>query len=103
VTPALSIGAGAHRDADLRLRQGRRVVDAVARHRDEPPLPLQLLHDVDLLFRKYLRLDALDPELLRNRSSGRPAVSGEHDDVDAFVAKCVEGGGRRLLDGIGDA
>ena len=29
------VGAGAHRDADLRLRQRRRVVDAVAGHRDD--------------------------------------------------------------------
>ena len=29
------IGAGAHRDADLRLGQRRRVVDAVARHGDD--------------------------------------------------------------------
>ena len=36
------VGAGAHRDADVGLRQRRRVVDAVARHRDELALALQL-------------------------------------------------------------
>ena len=35
------VGAGAHRDADLRLRQRRRVVDAVAGHRDDAALVLQ--------------------------------------------------------------
>ena len=36
------VGAGAHRDADVRLRQRRRVVDAVAGHRDDAPCRLQL-------------------------------------------------------------
>ena len=35
------IGPGAHRDADLRLRQRRGVVDPVSRHGDNMPLGLQ--------------------------------------------------------------
>ena len=31
------VGAGAHRDADVGLRERRRVVDPVARHRDDAP------------------------------------------------------------------
>ena len=37
------VGAGAHRDADIGLRQRRRVVDAVAGHRDDAALALQAL------------------------------------------------------------
>jgi hypothetical protein len=35
------VGAGAHRDADVRLRERRGVVDAVAGHRDDAPLGLE--------------------------------------------------------------
>ena len=35
------VGAGAHGDADARARERGRVVDAVARHRDAPPLALR--------------------------------------------------------------
>jgi hypothetical protein len=37
------VGAGAHGDADIGLGQRRRVVDAVAGHRDDAALGLQLL------------------------------------------------------------
>ena len=43
---------GAHRDADVRLRERRRIVDAVADHRDDVPGPLQALDDADLLLRQ---------------------------------------------------
>ena len=43
------VGAGAHRDADRRFGQRRRVVDAVAGHRDDASLALQSADDVALL------------------------------------------------------
>ena len=45
------VGAGAHRDADGRLRQRRRVVDAVAGHRHQTAGPLQLRDDRALVRR----------------------------------------------------
>ena len=47
VTPALSIATsvpGAHRDADVGLRERRRVVHPVAGHRDDAALGLELAH-----------------------------------------------------------
>ena len=38
------VGAGAHRDADVGCRQGGRIVDAVARHGDDPSFALEPLH-----------------------------------------------------------
>ena len=43
------VGAGAHRDADMRLGQSRGVVDPVAGHRDDSALGLELLDHLDLL------------------------------------------------------
>ena len=54
------VGAGAHRDADVRLRQRRRVVDAVARHRDEPPFALQALHDLAFCLGQNFGIDFVD-------------------------------------------
>ncbi len=55
------VGAGdAHGDADVRLLQRRRVVDAVAGHRHDVPARLQGLHDVQLLLGLHPRVDA-DP------------------------------------------
>ena len=43
------VGAGAHRDAHLRLRQRRRIVDAVAGHGDDVTFALQLLDDISFV------------------------------------------------------
>ena len=56
------VGAGAHRDADVGLRQRRRVVDPVARHRHDAAFGLEPLDDVDLLLGQDLGLDLVDAE-----------------------------------------
>ena len=69
------VGAGAHRDADLRLRQRRRVVDAVARHGDDAALGLEPLDRVRFLIGEHLRHDLVDAELARHRLRRRAVVA----------------------------
>ncbi len=91
------VGAGAHRDADVGLRQRRRVVDAVAGHRDATPLALQALHDRRLLLRQHLGFDGVDAELARHGLGGRAAVAGQHHDAQPFgVQSANRLAGRRL-------
>ena len=61
------VRAGAHRDADVGLRQRGRVVDAVAGHRDDAPLRLQRSARRRLLLRQHLRFDLVDAELPGHR------------------------------------
>ena len=49
------VGAGAHRQAEVGLRERGGVVDAVADHRDDPALVLQPLDDVDLVGGQHAR------------------------------------------------
>lgn len=46
------VGAGPHRDADMGRGQRGGIVDAVARHRDDPAFGLQPLHDRGLVLGK---------------------------------------------------
>ena len=57
------VGAGAHGDADVGLRQRRRVVDAVAGHGHDAPFLLQALHRLGLLLRQHLGDHLVDAEL----------------------------------------
>ena len=62
------VGAGAHGDADLRLGQGRGVVDAVAGHRHHAPLGLEPPDYFALLVGQHLGPDIVDAE----RAARRP-------------------------------
>ena len=91
VTPALSMATSVPVPMampDLRLRQRRRVVDAVARHRDEPALGLEALDRVRFLIRQHLRHDVVDAETARHRLRGRAVVAGQHDDLQALGVQC---------------
>ena len=59
------VGAGAHRDADVGLGQRRRVVDAVARHRDDAAFALQPPDDRRFSVGQHLGFDLRDAELAR--------------------------------------
>ena len=55
-----NLGAAlAHRDADIGVGQGRRVIDAVADHRDDLALALEKVDQIELLLRVDPRKDAL--------------------------------------------
>ena len=68
------------------LRQCRRIVDAVAGHRDASTLALQALDNRGFLIRKNVRLDVLDSQRLGNGVGCDSVVAGQHDDVDAFTS-----------------
>ena len=94
------VGARAHRDADVRLRQRRRVVDAVAGHRDAAAGLLQLGHHRAFLVRQHLGLDVGDAEPARHRLRRGAVVAGEHDDADAFRFERGDCFSRAILNGI---
>ena len=96
------VGAGAHRDADLRARQRGRVVDAVARHRDDVPARLQPRDQLRLLPRQHLGVHLVDAESRRDRFRRRPVIAGEHHDAHAVGAQQAQRLGRRRLHGIRD-
>ena len=62
--------ADPHRDADVRLAQRRRVIDAVPRHRDHVPESLQRVHDSQFVLRRNTGEDAriahgVEPRVVR--------------------------------------
>ncbi len=99
----------AHGDADIGLLEGRRIVDAVAGHRNDTALRLQRLHDAQLVLRTGprehgRRIDRLlefrvrqlvdigaredarrlaEPQLSRNGFGGRGMIARDHLDGDA--------------------
>ena len=69
------VGRGRHRDAHLRLAQGRRVVGAVAAHADGVAVPLERLDEPELVFGKDAGIDGEIVGARRCRGSvpaGRP-------------------------------
>jgi hypothetical protein len=80
-----------------------RVVDAVAGHRHPLAARLQPLDDLRLLLRQHVGLDPIDPDRARDRFGRGAVIAGEHHHGDALTMERLNGCGRRLLDGIGDA
>src|SRR3989344_5508485 len=96
------VGAGRHRDADVRSRERRGVVDAVPRHRDDAALRLQLLNGTELILRHHLGHDLVDADLLRDEGGRTLIVAGEHHDL---YAERVQSGDRLFrfrLQRVGD-
>ncbi len=97
------IGAGAHGNADSGLGEGRRVVDAVARHRDTMSLALQRLDDRALVLRQHVRAHIVQAKLARDDRRRRLIVARQHDDAEAVGLQGSDGVARGRLDPIGDA
>ena len=98
------VRAGAHRDADGRSRERRRVVDPVARHGHHTSLRLETPHEIALAGGQHLGMDVAqwDAERVRN-SFGRGAiVARHHDDADTLAPQRLQRAARRLFDPIGD-
>jgi hypothetical protein len=95
-------GAGTHGDADIGRRQRRRVVDAVAGHRDNPAGLAQPGHDGALLIGQHLGFGVSNPELLRHGLRRGSVVTGHHDHLHALSRQCLQRLRRRGLHGIGD-
>ena len=84
------VGAGdAHRDADVGGLQRRRVVHAVAGHRDDPTVRVQRLDDPQLVLRRDAGVDARPPARLpcatrRRRASRARAPVTTRDPAGAM-------------------
>ena len=77
------VGAGADRDADIRGHERRRVVHAVADHRDALARALELLDLRRLVLRQHLGEHACRSRAPRDRLGNGPCVAGHHHDLDA--------------------
>ena len=86
------VGAGAHGQAEVGLRQRGGVVDAVADHGDRPALGLQPADDVDLVLRQHLgdHLRRCRPRAATDCGDGR-VVAGQQDRRQAEGAQLADG------------
>ena len=97
------VGAGAHRDADVGLRERGRVVDAVARHRhDVAAAPAARARPRALCSGSTSAMTSSMPSRARHRLRGRAVVAGQHHDAQPVGAQRAQRLGRRRLDRIGD-
>ena len=96
------VGARSHGDADFGRRERRRIVDAVAGHRDDPPGLLQLCDHRALLVGQHFGLDVGDAKAARDGLRRGPVVAGQHDDVDALRRQRLQRLRRRRLHRVGD-
>ena len=70
-----------HGDADIGETERRRIIDAVADHRDDMALALQLPHDVGLVGGQHVGVLAREAKPLADRAGDHGVVAGEHDGV----------------------
>ena len=87
---ARGLGAGLHGDADIGLRQRRRVIGAVAAHGDEPALGLLGADVGELVLGRRLGDEVVDAGLGGDRRGGDRIVAGHHHGLDAHGAQGVE-------------
>ena len=90
------VGAGdAHRDADVRRLQRGRVVDAVAGHRDDPPVRLERVDDAQLVLRRDAGVDGDLPHRGRARLVVERLELAAGDDARAGRGDAEVGGDPR--------
>ena len=91
---ARRLRAGLHGDADVGLRQRRRVVGAVAAHGDEPALGLLGADVAQLVLGRRLGDEVVDAGFRGDGCGGDRIVAGDHHRLDAHAAQL----GEALLD-----
>ena len=92
-----NVRAGADGDAKIRLRERRRVVDAVADHGDAMAVCLELLHHACFAARQHACDDVIDVHAFAHGLCRARVVAREHDDVDAHLLEFCNGRATRLL------
>ena len=97
---ARRLGAGVHRDPDVGLGQGRRVVGPVAGHRDHPAFALVAADQLQLLLRGRFRQEVVDARLLGDLRRGQAVVAGHHHGADPHPPQLVEARAHALLDDV---
>ena len=97
---ARRLRAGVHGDADVGLRERRRIVGAVAAHGDELALGLLVADERELVLRRRLGEEIVDAGLRRDRRRGHRVVAGDHDGADAHAAQLGEALADAALDDV---
>ena len=95
------VGAGAHRDADVGLGQGRRVVDPVADHGHDTAVGLQAL---DLASPSPPEAPRRAPARCRpgrDGRRGRSTIAGQHDHVEPAPRSAATAAARLRLQHVG--
>ena len=87
---ARRLRARLHRERDVGLRQRRRVVGAVAGHRDQAPALLVLTDQRQLRFRRRFGQEVIDAGLGGDGGRGERVVAGDHHGPDPHAAQLVE-------------
>ena len=81
------VGTGSHSYTDMSLREGRRIVYSVSRHRDYSSLSLKPFYRSGFLVRQYLADDLVYAELSGNGIGGSPVIPRKHNYADTFFMK----------------
>ena len=84
------LGAGVHRQAHVGLRQRRRVVGAVAHHRDQLAFGLLLAEVGELDLGRRFGDEIVDAGLLGDGRRGERVVAGDHDRAQAHLAQLFD-------------
>src|SRR5215216_6044485 len=95
------VGARAYGDADVSVREGRGVVDAVADHTYLLALRLQALNLVDLVGRQYLGEHTIYAEFASYGLRGAAIVAGDHGHLGAETVQLLYGLARLLPHRVG--
>ena len=82
--------SGVHRHADVGLRQRRRIVGAVAGHRDQFSLGLFFFDEPHFCFRRCLREEIVNAGFARDRRRRARVVAGDHHGANAHGAEALE-------------
>ena len=94
------IAAAPHSYAQIGRSQGRRIVDAVADHRDAVTSRLKLLHVSCLVGRQNPAAESFNPQALRQSRGRALAIARQEMHRQAFAAKSLDRCGRSRLDAI---
>ena len=89
-----------HRHADIGLGERRRVIGAVAAHRDQLALRLLVADQAQLLLRRRLGEKIVNAGFGRDRRRGHRVVAGDHDGADAHAAQLGETLANAALDDV---
>ena len=84
---ARGLRAGLHADADIGLRQRRRVISAVAAHGDQPPVRLFTADVAQLVLGRRLGDEIVDAGFRGDRRRRHRIVAGDHHGLDAHAAQ----------------
>ena len=93
-------GAGVHGEPDVGLSERGGVVRAVAGHRDEVALGLEVADDVDLVLWLGLGDEIVHAGLLRDGGRRQLVVACDHDRADAHAAELGKALAHARLHGV---